>query len=167
MGNSGDCLDTGATFSVTNSKSWKITEPQIKCDIVMLDSELQNSYASHLLSGKALPIHFSTYATNVHTATGKDSSLSMARSFTRLKSVFVIMFHGDGTDTQTSCQLLLPPNERNLQQECRGWVPTSTWQRCVPTVAYPQLVRGMLQSTQSSWYYKRWQHQYQQTGFHV
>ena len=29
----------------------------------------------------------------------KDNSLSIARSFTRLKSVFVTMFHGDGTDS--------------------------------------------------------------------
>ena len=64
----------------------------------MLDSDLQNSYASHLLSGKSLPIHFSSYATNVQTATGKDNSLSIARSFTRLKSVFVTMLHADGTD---------------------------------------------------------------------
>ena len=98
VGNPGDCLNTGTTSSVANSTSWKITEPQIKCDLVMLDSELQNSYASHLLSGKSLPIHFSSYATNVQTATGKDNSLSIARSFTRLKSVFVTMFHGDGTD---------------------------------------------------------------------
>ena len=66
----------------------------------MLDSEFQNSYASHLLSGKALPIHVSSYATNVQPATGKDNSLSIARSFIRLKSVVVIMFHGDGTDAQ-------------------------------------------------------------------
>ena len=64
----------------------------------MLDSELQNSYASHLLSGKSLPIHFSSYATNVQPATVKDNSLSTARSFTRLKPVFVTMFHGDGSD---------------------------------------------------------------------
>ena len=99
VGNPGDCVNTGNTASVANSTSWKITEPQIKCDIVTLDSELQNSYASHLLSGKSLPIHFSSYATNVQTATGKDNSLSIARSFTRLKSVFVTMFHGDGTAT--------------------------------------------------------------------
>ena len=99
VGNPGDCLDTGNTSGVQNSTSWKITEPQIKCDIITLDSELQNSYASHLLSGKSLPIHFSSYATNVQTATGKDNSLSIARSFTRLKSVFVTMFHGDGSDS--------------------------------------------------------------------
>ena len=98
VGNPGDCLNTGSSSTVANSTSWKITEPQIKCDIVMLDSELQNSYASHLLSGKSLPIHFSSYATNVQTATGKDNSLSIARSFTRIRSVFVTMFHGDGTD---------------------------------------------------------------------
>ena len=52
VGNPGDCLNTGNTSGVQNSTSWKITEPQIKCDIITLDSELQNSYASHMLSGK-------------------------------------------------------------------------------------------------------------------
>ena len=99
VGNPGDCLDTGNTSGVQNSTSWKITEPQIKCDIITLDSELQNSYASHMLGGKSLPIHFSSYATNVQTATGNDNSLSIARSVTRLKSVFVTMFHGDGSDS--------------------------------------------------------------------
>ena len=92
VGSPADCLDTGTTATVVNSTSWKITEPQLKCDIVELDSELQNSYAAHLLSGKSLPIHFSSYATNVQTATGKDNSLHIARAFTRLKSVFVSMF---------------------------------------------------------------------------
>ena len=71
VGSPSDCLDTVLTPGVANSHSWKITEPQLKCDIVELDSELQNSYAAHLLSGKSLPIHFSSYAANVQTATGK------------------------------------------------------------------------------------------------
>ena len=99
VGNAADCLNTGDNGNVSpvvNSTSWLIEQPQIKCDIVTLDSELQNSYAAHLLSGKSLPIHFSSYATNVQQAQGKDNSIPIARSFTRLKSVFVSMFHGDG-----------------------------------------------------------------------
>ena len=88
VGSPTDCSNTNGAHSA----SWKITEPQLKCDIVELDSELQNSYASNLLSGKSLPIHFSSYATNVQTATGKDNSLHIARAFTRLKSVCVSMF---------------------------------------------------------------------------
>ena len=76
-----------------------------------LDSELQNSYASHLLSGKSLPIHFSSYATNVQTATGKGSSLSLARSFTRLKSVFVTMFGpGDAAQDKVANYFYHPMN---------------------------------------------------------
>ena len=95
VGNATDCLNTGdngGSSPVVNSTSWVIEQPQIKCDIVTLDSELQNSYAAHLLSGKSLPIHFSSYATNVQQAQGKDNSIPIARSFTRLKSVFVSMF---------------------------------------------------------------------------
>jgi len=106
VGSPGDCLNTGSFGGAAYSQSWKITEPQLKCDIVELDSELQNSYAAHLLSGKSLPIHFSSYATNVQTATGKDNSLHIARAFTRLKSVFVSMFravNADSTKTATYC----------------------------------------------------------------
>ena len=38
VGSPGDCLDTGITATVANSQLWKVTEPQLKCDIVELDS---------------------------------------------------------------------------------------------------------------------------------
>ena len=50
VGNAADCLNTGDNGNVSpvvNSTSWLIEQPQIKCDIVTLDSELQNSYAAH------------------------------------------------------------------------------------------------------------------------
>ena len=101
VGNAGDCLNTTGSHST----AWKITEPHIKCDIVTLDSELQNAYAAHLLSGKSLPTHFSSYATNVQTiVNNNNTTLPIARSCARLESVFVGMFHGDGTHaTQKSC----------------------------------------------------------------
>ena len=97
-GSPGDCLNTGSFNGAAYSQSWKITEPQLKCVIAELDSELQNSYATHLLSGKRLPIHFSSYATHVQSATGKDNSLHVDRAFTRLKSVFVLMFRAANAD---------------------------------------------------------------------
>ena len=45
----------------TTSTSWQIEDCRIVGDIVSLDSALQNSYAEHVLSGKALPINYSTY----------------------------------------------------------------------------------------------------------
>lgn len=102
VGNATDCLGTGNNGNVSplvNSPAWVIEQPQIKCDIVTLDSELQRSYAAYILTGMRLPTHFSSYATNVHQALGKDNAIPIARSCTHLKSAFVRMFHGDGSST--------------------------------------------------------------------
>lgn len=104
VGNAADCLNTGDNGKVSpvvNSTSWVIEQPPIKCDIVTLDSELQHSYTAQLLSGKSLPVHFSIYATTVQQAQGKSNSIPFARSFTRLKSVFISMFREDA-NTRTS-----------------------------------------------------------------
>ena len=46
---------------------WQIQNVQAKCDICTLDNQLDNSYAEHLLSGKALPINYNTYVSNAIT----------------------------------------------------------------------------------------------------
>ena len=68
VGSETDCVITpgpaGGTETSTDTsntaKSRSIEHVQLKCDLVTLDSALQNSYAEHGLSGKALPIHYST-----------------------------------------------------------------------------------------------------------
>jgi hypothetical protein len=64
------------------------------CDLVTLDSALQNSYVEHVLSGKALPINYSTYINQYQTITTGNISANVSRSASRLKSVF-ISFDGD------------------------------------------------------------------------
>ena len=87
----GDAVRTGP--SDANSLVWSISDVQLKCDVISLDNALDNEYASHLLSGKSLPINFSSNATNVQTAgsTGKQS-VNLSRALTRMKSIFVSMF---------------------------------------------------------------------------
>ena len=62
-------------------------------DLLTLDSSLQNEYASHLLSGKSLPIIFSSY-NHSSQATNNDKYFSchIHRALTRLKSVFITLF---------------------------------------------------------------------------
>ena len=83
----------------TTSNSWKIKDIRIVCDVVTLDSGLQNSYAEHVLSGKALPINYGTYVTQFQTlgTDAKNFSLSITRSVTRLKSVFINFDKPHGT----------------------------------------------------------------------
>jgi len=74
---------------INTSTSWQIQDIRGVCDVVTLDSALQNSYAEHVLSGKALPINYSTYITQYQTITSSDSTVNVSRSASRLKSVFI------------------------------------------------------------------------------
>ena len=73
-----------------NSALWNISDIQRKCDLLTLDNTLDNKYASHLLSGKSLPINFATWShTNQSTGADKNLSANIHRALSRLKSVFV------------------------------------------------------------------------------
>ena len=58
--NAADCLFIGTDRGWQNHDQWDIADIQCKCDLLTLDNALDNEYASHLLSGKSLPIDFST-----------------------------------------------------------------------------------------------------------
>ena len=87
------------------SNDWQIENVQVKCDLISLDSGLQNSYDAHLLAGNAYPINYNTFITqcqNVIGGTGligastitlgqQKNNLSVSRAVTRLKSVFVTL----------------------------------------------------------------------------
>ena len=55
-----------------DSALWNISDIQCKCDILTLDNTLGNEYASHLLSGKTLPINFATWS-HTNQSTGADN----------------------------------------------------------------------------------------------
>jgi hypothetical protein len=76
--------------------NWDVTDIQVKCDLLTLDNSLDNEYASHLLSGKTLPINFSTWNhTNQSTGLDKNFSVHITRALTRLKSVFITLQMND------------------------------------------------------------------------
>jgi len=80
------------------STDWKISDVQLKCDLVTLDNSLENSYAQHLLSGKALPINYGTYISQSQVVTDSTFNINVSRAVTRLKSIFLTMLgapHGD------------------------------------------------------------------------
>ena len=96
----------GSRFTTDNtSTSWQIQDVRIVCDVVTLDSALQNSYAEMVLSGKSLPINYSTYISQFQTITSSDFAINVSRSVTRLKTVFVT-FDGDhNVDSTQSSQV--------------------------------------------------------------
>lgn len=84
-----------APFNDTNcSSSWQIQNVMAKCDILTLDSQLNNSYAEYLLSGKSIPINYSTYVSQIQTTLSGDNGqknikLSVTRALSRLRNVFI------------------------------------------------------------------------------
>ena len=79
----------GGTFTPsTTSTSWQIQGVRIVADIIALDNGLQNSYAEHVLSGKSLPISYSTYITRLLSCVFPTINVSVRRSASRLKTVY-------------------------------------------------------------------------------
>jgi len=73
------------------SIGWSISDVQCKCDLVTLDNGLENSYSEHVLSGKALPINYSTYISQSQVVTDSTFNINVSRAVTRLKSIFMSM----------------------------------------------------------------------------
>ena len=87
-----DAVTTETAEGFSNGANWEISDIQCTCDLLELDSSLQNENASHLLSGKSLPINFNTW-NHTNQSTGLDKSLSahITRAVTRLKSIFITL----------------------------------------------------------------------------
>ena len=79
-----------------NSTSWRIENPQIKADICVLDNALNNEYAALLLSGKSLPINYSSFVCQLQSISGPSPSVNITRALSRLKSVFVTLDQTNG-----------------------------------------------------------------------
>ena len=103
-----DFIISGA--SQNTSVNWQLQNVQVKCDVVTLDNQLDNSYAEHLLSGKALPINYQTYVSQMTSIQGGSNGttvygqqkvrLSITRALSRLKNVFITLEKGVATGVE-------------------------------------------------------------------
>ena len=74
----------------TVSTQWKIIDAQLKCDILSIDSGLENSYAEYLLQGKTIPIPMQVFISQSQTLGKFDQeSVNITRSLTRLKALYI------------------------------------------------------------------------------
>ena len=96
------------------STDWTISDVQLKCDLCTLDNALDNSYAQHILAGKALPINYGTYISQSQVVTASTFSVNIARAVTRLKSIFLTMV---GTNTSSA---------NNIKEYNNFWHPMAT-----------------------------------------
>ena len=100
------CMFVGVQNGLKCSDNRIISDIQCNTDLLTLDSRLQNEYASHLLSGKSLPISFGSFNRTNHSTNGdKDFSAHIHRALTKLKSVFITLYREGATST-------MPPGHR-------------------------------------------------------
>ena len=115
-------IAAGPAFTPTNtSTSWQIQDVRIIADVVTLDNGLQNSYAEHGLSGKSLPINYSTYVTFLQSCVFPSINVRVTRAVSRLKTV-LFNFGGDHTTVTNSLTGIYKdwnnfqhPNARDVQ----------------------------------------------------
>ena len=77
---------------------WEISRPRLVGDVLQIDQALANSFASHLLSSKSLPIAMTgMYSVKSSVPAGSSIySFPIARGFTRLSTVYVSFWDGSG-----------------------------------------------------------------------
>ena len=92
-----DAVSLEVAEGFQSGSNWDISDIQCKCDLLELGSSLSNECASHLLSGKTLPINFNTWnRTNQSTGLGKNFSAHITRAVTRLGSIYFTTHKPDG-----------------------------------------------------------------------
>ena len=75
------------------STTWAISEAVIQIDTITLDSQLDNEYTDHLMSGKNIQIPFVSFVHQIQSMLyNKDPVISLSRAFTRLENVFVTFY---------------------------------------------------------------------------
>jgi len=101
-------FDTGSSYS----QSYELSDCRILANIMEVDSELQSSYAEHVLAGKPLMIPFRSWINQVTSVNSTaDFSVNVARSFTRLNSVLVTL-HKEDTDNAKEVNNFYAPGEK-------------------------------------------------------
>ena len=90
---------SAAAFTAENtSGKWKLENCMVKTDLCTLDNALDNSYTSHMLSGKSINIVFDTFISTLQTVVSAETQINVSRSLSKMKSIFVSLdknFTGD------------------------------------------------------------------------
>ena len=66
-----------------------ITDVKLFANSHAADSDLANSYASHMLNGSPLHLHYTSVVACRQVVNGNNFTISLVRGFTRLKQCFI------------------------------------------------------------------------------
>ena len=91
----------GDTGKATNTSiDWEISNARVICDVCSLDNNLDNEYVKHLLEGKGLPRHYTTYITRSQSVAGMtDISIPVIRSVSKLVASFITFYKAGDPST--------------------------------------------------------------------
>ena len=89
LGGYRDGIQHSTATPSTLSELWHISDVRIQASVINLNSQLQEAYAAHVLSGKSLMIPFKTFTcTSNALPDSNNHDSSIARNFTRLCTLF-------------------------------------------------------------------------------
>ena len=92
----------GLQINVNTSTTWQIQNVQAKCDIIALDSGLNESYMKLLEEGKKLTLNYNAVISQYKSIIGQtDISINITRSLTRLKKVCVSFWKDYAAEPRT------------------------------------------------------------------
>ena len=84
-----------------NTQQWSLSNLQVQCDTLLLDSALENSYRRMLLEGKTLSIGYSTFNTVLQSipAGTANVAIPIVRAATRIRGVLLTFGQGNNDPT--------------------------------------------------------------------
>ena len=84
-----------AGTAYTRVDAYEINNVQIKCDLINLDSALENSFAELMLKDRALTFSLPVYITQQQAVTGDRPVLAITRALTRLNGIIISFARND------------------------------------------------------------------------
>jgi len=102
--------------TATQRDLFTTSNAQIKCDVISIDSAVDNPFTEILMSGRHLPIHFTSVVTGSQIIRDIKTDIHVSRSLTRLKAIFVMLLKStpgatgtNGYNGSTEAEELLHP----------------------------------------------------------
>ena len=137
-------LDDALTgFSETSGVDFQITDVKMLANIQTVDSALANSYASHVLRGNPLHMHYITVVASRHLVTDSSFDISLVRGFTRLKAIFAVFVKAG----QKKAAVFASPFDAVVNTDTDSY----NWQITIGSRRFPERVAtGVAENTNTS-----------------
>ena len=93
-------FDDASTAFGESDASWIVQDVSLLGNLHTIDSALANSYASHVLKGNPLHLHYVSVVTTRHIAPGPSFTINLVRGFTRLRQIFWTYVSANGAKSR-------------------------------------------------------------------